>query len=87
MRKAILVLLLAVPVFAYADTDYRDLLMKAMYAKDGKASVELTGKVAEMIRAQINRPNAKVVADVTTIAELKQEIAKLRQPEFTLPSG
>lgn len=85
MRKAFLVLLLAAPIFAYADTDYRDLLMKAMYAKDGKASAELSGKVAEMIRAQINRPNAKVVADVTTIAELKQEGCKRFQVRFTTP--
>lgn len=85
MKKVLFALLLAAPLIATADTDYRDLLMTAMHAKDGKTSVELTGRVAEMIRAQINRPNAKVIADVTTIAELKQEGCKRFNIRFTTP--
>ncbi|WP_126448101.1 hypothetical protein [Sulfuricystis multivorans] len=77
--KGIVSLLALLPAMTFAagdGTDYRDLLMKAMNAKDGKASVEVTGRTAEMIRQQINRPNARVVAEVTTVANLKQEGCK-----------
>ena len=86
MKRLLIAGLLGVaPLAAFADTDYRDLMLRAMNAKDGAVSVELTGRVAEMIRAQINRPNAKVIADVTTVAELKQEGCKRFQFRFTTP--
>lgn len=86
--KGIVSLLAFVPAMAFAvgdGTDYRDLLMKAMNAKDGKVSVEVTGNTAEVIRQQINRPNARVVAEVTTVAKLKQEGCKRFNIRYTTP--
>lgn len=80
--------LLAAPIAAFAvtnGTDYRDLLMKAMNAKDGKVTVDVTGKTAEVIRQQINRPNARVVAEVTTVGKLKQEGCKRFNIRYTTP--
>lgn len=81
-------LLLSGPVMAVTvgdGTDYRDLLMKAMNAKDGKVVVDVTGKTAEVIRQQINRPNARVVAEVTTVGKLKQEGCKRFNIRYTTP--
>lgn len=81
-------LVLSSPVMAVTvgdGTDYRDLLMKAMNAKDGKVVVDVTGKTAEVIRQQINRPSARVVAEVTTVARLKQEGCKRFNIRFTTP--
>lgn len=66
-------------------TDYRDLMLRAMDAKDGKAVSDVTGRTAEMIRQQINRPNARVVAEVTTVEQLKQEGCKRFNIRFTTP--
>lgn len=73
------------PISARTGTDYRDLLLKAMDAKDGRVVVDVTGKTAEMIRQQINRPNARVVAEVSTIEQLKQEGCKRFNIRFTTP--
>ena len=73
------------PIAARTGTDYRDLLLKAMDAKDGRIVVDVTGKTAEMIRQQINRPNARVVAEVSTIEQLKQEGCKRFNIRFTTP--
>ena len=86
MKKMLMTgMLFVTPLIAFANTDYRDLMMQAMNAKDGAVTVELSGRVAEIIRTQINRPNAKVLAEVTTIAELKQEGCKRFQLRFTTP--
>lgn len=87
---------LAIPAIAFAagdgmpltsntGTDYRDLLLKAMDTKDGKVTADVTGKTAEMIRQQINRPNARVVAEVTTIERLPQDGCKRFNIRFTTP--
>ena len=73
------------PIAARIGTDYRDLLLKAMDAKEGRVVVDVTGKTAEMIRQQINRPNARVVAEVSTIEQLKQEGCKRFNIRFTTP--
>jgi len=73
------------PIAARTGTDYRDLLLKAMDAKEGRVVVDVTGKTAEMIRQQINRPNARVVAEVSTIEQLKQEGCKRFNIRFTTP--
>lgn len=73
------------PVTARTGTDYRDILLKAMDAKDGRVVVDVTGKTAEMIRQQINRPNARVVAEVSTIEQLKQDGCKRFNIRFTTP--
>jgi len=56
-----------------------------MDAKDGRVVVDVTGKTAEMIRQQINRPNARVVAEVSTIEQLKQDGCKRFNIRFTTP--
>lgn len=73
------------PVTARTGTDYRDILLKAMDANDGRVVVDVTGKIAEMIRQQINRPNARVVAEVSTIEQLKQDGCKRFNIRFTTP--
>ena len=86
--KLLASMVLSAPIMAFAvtdGTDYRDLLMKAMNSKDGKVTVEVSGKTAEVIRQQINRPNARVVAEVTTVAKLKQEGCKRFNIRYTTP--
>jgi hypothetical protein len=67
------------------DTDFRKLVLQAMDAKDGKATADVTGKVADLIRQKINRPDARVVAEVTTVVELKQEGCKQFKIRYTTP--
>ena len=73
------------PITSNTGTDYRDLLLKAIDTKDGKVTVDVSGRTAEMIRQQINRPNARVVAEVTTIERLPQEGCKRFNIRFTTP--
>lgn len=70
---------------SFPSTDFRDLILKAMHAKEGKSHVDLQGSVADMIRQQINHPNARVSAEVTTVEELKDDGCKRFQIRFTTP--
>lgn len=73
------------PIEPRIGTDYRELLLRAMDSPDGRAVVDVTGKTADMIRQQINRPNARVVAEVTTVEHLNQEGCKRLKIRFTTP--
>ena len=66
-------------------TDFRALLLEAMDAKDGKASADISGPVADKIRGTINRPNARIHADIITVQQLRQEGCKRFEIRFTTP--
>ncbi len=85
VRRALGIVALIFPLVAFGDTDFRDLLLKAMVAKDGKAHAEVSGRLATMIRNQIDRPNARIVADVSTIGVLKQPGCKRFLIQFRTP--
>lgn len=70
---------------AYADTDYRGLMLQAMKSPDGTYQEEVTGPIADVIRKQIHRPKAKVLATVTTVEALPQEGCKRFNIRFTTP--
>lgn len=53
-------------------TDYKELLLRAMKAGGGPYSEDITGPVAEMIRGQTGRPDARVVGEVTTVKVLDE---------------
>jgi hypothetical protein len=70
MRRLIIIAMTILPVFAHAESSHRELLLRAMKSPSGTASMEISGPMADMIRGQINRPNAKIVADVITVGDL-----------------
>ena len=47
--------------------------------------MEINGPMADMIRGQINRPGAKIVADVITVGDLPQAGCKRFAVRFTTP--
>ena len=85
MRRAILALALALPLTTFASTDYRSLVLQAMKSKSGSSKSEVIGPVADQIRAQINKPNARVQAEVTTLAALQESGCKRMQIKITTP--
>lgn len=87
MKHVLLAAIFAsLPVVANAlDTNFRSLIMEAMQSKTGSTTAELTGPLADIIRGRINRPNAKILAEVTTLEKLPQEGCKRFQIRFTTP--
>ena len=47
--------------------------------------MEISGPMADMIRGQINRPDAKIIADVITVGDLPQAGCKRLAIRFTTP--
>lgn len=68
-----------------ADSAIRDLLLEAVKSKEGTASSEVTGQVADEIRAQIKRPGARVMANVSTLSLLPQAGCKRLLIRFSTP--
>ncbi len=87
MKKPIFMLLLSVVVTsAHAvGTDFRALFLKALNSPNGKARAEVTGPVADDIRAKTGKSNAKVFVDVTTLNNLEQEGCKRMKATFSMP--
>lgn len=76
---------LLVTTGAFANTDFRDLLLQAMKSPTGSAKAEITGPVADTIRATIKKPKARVLANVTTVGNLPQEGCRRLNIQFTTP--
>lgn len=85
MRRLIITAMTILPLFAYAESSHRELLLRAMKSPTGTASMEIEGPMADMIRGQINRPGAKIVADVITVGDLPQAGCKRFAVRFTTP--
>ena len=85
MRRLIIIAMTILPVFAHAESSHRELLLRAMKSPSGTASMEINGPMADMIRGQINRPGAKIVADVITVGDLPQAGCKRFAVRFTTP--
>ena len=85
MRRLIIIAMTILPVFAHAESSHRELLLRAMKSPSGTASMEINGPMADMIRGQINRPNAKIIADVMTVGDLPQAGCKRFAIRFTTP--
>ena len=85
MRRLIIIAMTILPVFAHAESSHRELLLRAMKSPSGTASMEINGPMADMIRGQINRPNAKIIADVMTLGDLPQAGCKRFAIRFTTP--
>lgn len=66
-------------------TDFKVLLLKAMRSPNGSASEPINGPVADMIRGQIQKPDARVVATVTTVRPLPVEGCKRMKVELSTP--
>jgi hypothetical protein len=69
-----------IPVF---DGDYKALMQKAV--KEGKASAWLSGPVADYMREQIKRPNAKILLEATRLNGHGKSGCKGIQMKFTTP--
>ena len=85
MRRLIIIAMTILPVFAHAESSHRELLLRAMKSPSGTASTEINGPMADMIRGRINRPNAKIIADVITVGDLPQAGCKRFAIRFTTP--
>lgn len=89
MRLLHLILALALPLSATAQTrvgtDYKVLLLEAVNSPKGTSQAELSGPVADKIRADIQRPQAVVLAEVSTVEKLPQEGCKRLMVRFTTP--
>ena len=85
MRRLIITVMTILPLIAYAESSHRELLLRAMKSPSGTASMEINGPMADMIRGQINRPNAKIIADVMTLGDLPQAGCKRFAIRFTTP--
>lgn len=86
MRRLIAAITMTIlPLIAHAESSHRELLLRAMKSPSGTASMEINGPMADMIRGQINRPNAKIIADVITVGDLPQAGCKRFAIRFTTP--
>ena len=85
MRRLITIAMAILPFIAYAESSHRELLLRAMKSPSGTASMEISGPMADMIRGQINRPDAKIIADVITVGDLPQAGCKRFAIRFTTP--
>ena len=85
MRRLIIIAMAILPCIAYAESSHRELLLRAMKSPSGTASMEISGPMADMIRGQINRPDAKIIADVITVGDLPQAGCKRFAIRFTTP--
>ena len=85
MRRLIIIAMAILPCIAYAESSHRELLLRAMKSPSGTASMEISGPMADMIRGQINRPDAKIIADVITVGDLPQAGCKRLAIRFTTP--
>lgn len=70
---------------AHAETDFRELLLEAVRSPSGTAQANVEGPVAEKIRDALKNPNVRVLADVITVTNLKQEGCKQLSLRFTTP--
>jgi hypothetical protein len=68
-----------------APNPYRDLVLRAFHAPDGKASADIEGAVAELIRQKTRQPDAVVHVDVSTLGNLPREDCKRFELQFRLP--
>lgn len=85
MRRLIIIAITILPLIAHAESSHRELVLRAMKSPSGTASMEISGPMADMIRGQINRPNAKIIADVMTVGDLPQAGCKRFAIRFTTP--
>ena len=85
MRRYSFIAMAMLSAFANAESSHRELILKAMKSPSGTASMEISGPMADMIRGQINRPEARIVADVSTVGPLPQEGCKRFLVRFTTP--
>lgn len=63
----------------------KDVLMGAMNSTNGTAEAQIVGPLADKIRAQIQKPDAKVVAKAKIIGRLPAEDCKVVEISFTTP--
>lgn len=63
----------------------KDVLMGALNSKSGSAEAFVVGQLADKIRAQIQKPDAKVLAKAVVLAPLPQEDCKVVEVIFTTP--
>jgi len=70
---------------AIADTNFRALMMEAMRSPSGKSTAVVAGPAADNIRAQIGRPDARIMAEVSIVEKLPQEGCKRLLLRFTTP--
>lgn len=70
-------LLVVTTLSASADQNELKLLaLQALKSPSGSAKSEILGPYAEVIRAKTQRPDARVFAEVTTVATFKQQECK-----------
>jgi hypothetical protein len=69
-----------VPVYGGA---YHDLIQKA--AKEGKATMWVSGQVADTIREQIRRPDAKILLEATRVEDYSKPGCKGIKMKFSTP--
>lgn len=67
------------------ETGIKDLLLEALRSPSGSASADVVGPIADVIRRQINTPNARIHADVTTLMALSQDGCKRMSVRFSVP--
>jgi len=63
----------------------KDVLMGALASNKGVVEVVVVGQLADRIRAQIQRPDAKVVAKAKVIAPLAIENCSVVEVSFSTP--
>ena len=66
-------------------TDFKQLVLKAMKSPDGSATAMVDGPVADMVRGQIQKPDARVAVTVTTVRPLPIKGCKRMKLEFSTP--
>ena len=85
-RRYLLALLLAGSAYAQSEgTDFKSLMMEALSSPSGSSKADVYGPVADQIRSQINRPDARVVAYVTTVKALPQSGCKRLKLKMDTP--
>ena len=65
--------------------ELKDLALQALKSPSGSARAEIIGPYSEFIRAKIQRPDAKVFAEVKTVATFKQQECKRLHLRITTP--
>lgn len=78
MKRLWVGILVAAAAFSVSadQNELKLLALQALKAPSGSAKSEILGPYAEVIRAKIQRPDAKVYAEVTTVMTFKQQECK-----------
>lgn len=63
----------------------KDVLLGALNSKSGTSEALVVGQLADNIRAQIQKPDARVMAKAVVVAPLPQEDCKVVELIFTTP--